>query len=159
MSTDTITREIVINASPETVYDVVSRPEHIANWFSDEAELEPVAGTRGVLTFRIGERRDEDSVIEVAVVRADRPHLFAFKWISPERQRANPEARDAILVEFRISAGSEGTRLAVSESGLDSVDWDDAAKAAYAAEHYEGWEGFLTRLRAYAEGLVTEGLA
>ncbi len=69
MTSDTITRDIVINASPETVYDVVSEPKHIANWFSDEADLEPVAGARGVLTFRIGERRTEPSVIEVTVVK------------------------------------------------------------------------------------------
>jgi uncharacterized protein YndB with AHSA1/START domain len=156
VTSDTITRDIVINASAETVYDVVSRPEHIANWFSDEAELEPIAGTRGVLTFRIGERRAEPSVIEVTVVSAERPHLFAFRWISPERQRATPDATDAVLVEFRITEGPDGTRLAVSESGLDAVDWDEATKAAYAAEHYEGWEGFLTRLRAYAEGLVDQ---
>jgi uncharacterized protein YndB with AHSA1/START domain len=159
MISDTITRDIVINASPETVYDVVSQAQHIANWFSDGAELLPVAGSQGVLTFRIGDRRDEPSVIEVTVVSADRPHLFAFSWISPERQRATPHATDAVLVEFRITADPAGTRLVVSESGLDAVDWDEEAKAAYATEHYEGWEFFLTRLRGYAEGLVTQGSA
>lgn len=157
MASDSITRDIVINAAPETVYDVVSQPKHIANWFSDEAELEPVAGSRGVLVFRIGE--SSPATIEVTVVTADRPHLFAFSWISPERRRATPTAVGAVLVEFRITAEPEGTRLAVSESGLDSVDWDDAAKAAYAAEHHEGWQGFLTRFREYAEGLVTQGSA
>jgi uncharacterized protein YndB with AHSA1/START domain len=112
-----------------------------------------------VLTFRIGERRSEASVIEVTVVRADRPHVFAFSWVSPERQRATPAATDAVLVEFRITPEPGGTRLVVIESGLDAVDWDDAAKAAYAAEHHEGWDGFLARLRAYAEGLVIQGSA
>lgn len=159
MTSDTITRDIVINASPETVYDVVSQPEHIANWFSDEADLEPVPGRRGVLTFRMGDRRTEESVIEVTVVSADRPHLFSFRWISPERQRATPDATDAVLVEFHIRAEPEGTRLMVSESGLDSISWDDATKATYAAEHYEGWQGFLARLRTYAESLRTPGSA
>ena len=159
MTNDRITRDIVINASLETVYDVVSQPQHIANWFSDEAELEPIPGSRGVLTFQIGDRRDAASVIDVTVVHAVRPHLFAFSWISPERQRATPEATDAVLVEFRIAADPAGTRLSVSESGLDAVSWDDAAKAAYAAEHYEGWADFLTRLRSYAEGLAIQGSA
>lgn len=157
MTTDSMTRDIVINASPETVYDVVSRPEHIANWFSDEAALEPVAGSRGVLTFRMGEAGT--ATIEVTVVSADRPHLFAFSWISPERQRATPTATDSILVQFRITAEADGARLAVIESGLDSVAWDEATQAAYAAEHYEGWENFLLRLRHYAEKLVTHGSA
>ena len=92
MTSDTITRDIVINASAETVYDVVSRPEHIANWFSDEAELEPIPGRRGVLTFRMGDRRTEESVIEVTVVSADRPqaalrHRFRDRSRRPSRHQ------------------------------------------------------------------------
>ncbi len=41
--------------------------------------------------------------------------------------------------------------------GLNAVDWDDATKAAYAAEHTNGWgESSLATLRTYAEGLVTQ---
>jgi uncharacterized protein YndB with AHSA1/START domain len=158
MSSDTITRDIVINASPETVYDVVSRPEHIAKWFSDEADLDPVVGSRGVLVFSDKQSNDATTV-EVTVASAERPHLFAFSWVSPERQRATPNASDRVLVEFRIIAAPEGTRLIVSESGLDAVDWDETAKAAYAADHSQGWEHFLPRLRDYAEGLLTRGSA
>jgi uncharacterized protein YndB with AHSA1/START domain len=153
MTSDTITRDIVINASPETVYDVVSRPEHIAEWFSDEADFEPAPDARGVLIWRDKETNQATSV-ELTVVTADRPHLFAFRWVSPDRQRATPTATDSVVVEFRITADPEGTRLVVSESGLDAVDWDDATQAAYAAEHTKGWETFLPQLRAYAEGLV-----
>jgi uncharacterized protein YndB with AHSA1/START domain len=154
MTSDSITREITINASPETVYDVVSRPEHIAEWFSDEADFEPIPDARGVLIWRDKET-NQATTIELTVVAADRPYLFAFGWVSPDRQRATPTATDAILVEFRITAEPGGTRLVVSESGLDAVDWDDVTRAAYAADHTEGWKNFLTRLRAYAEGLVT----
>jgi uncharacterized protein YndB with AHSA1/START domain len=154
MSSDAITRDIVINASPETVYDVVSRPEHIAEWFSDGADFEPVPDARGVLTWQ-DKKTSQTTTVEVTVVAADRPRLFAFHWISPERQRATPMATDPVLVEFRISAEPDGTRLTVSESGLDAVDWNDAAKAAYAADHSNGWGTFLSQLRAYAEGLVT----
>lgn len=156
MTSDSITRDIVINASPETVYDVVSRPEHLAEWFSDEADLEPVRDARGVLTWR-DKGTTPAATVELTVVTADRPHVFAFSWVSPERQRATPT--DSVLVEFRITAEQSGTRLVVSESGLDAVDWDDAAKAAYAAEHGSGWESFLPQLREYAEGLVTQGSA
>lgn len=158
MTTDTITRDIVINASPETVYDVISRPEHMAEWFSDEADFEAIEGARGVLVWRDKETRQEDTV-EVTVVTADRPHLFAFRWISPDRQRATPTATGSVLVEFRITAEPDGTRLVVNESGLDAVDWDESAKAAYVADHSEGWASFLPKLRAYAEGLVARDSA
>jgi uncharacterized protein YndB with AHSA1/START domain len=156
MTSDSITRDIVINASPETVYDVVSRPEHIAEWFSDEADFALVPDARGVLIWRDKET-NQATTVEVTVVTAERPHVFAFGWVSPDRQRATPTPTDAVLVEFRMTAESGGTRLTVSESGLDAVDWDDATKAAYAAEHTEGWVAILSRLRVYAEGLVTQG--
>ena len=151
---DSISRDIVINASPEIVYDVVSRPEHIAAWFSDEADLEPVAGSRGTLLFHQG--TEKAVTIALTVVTAQRPHVFAFHWVSPDRLRASATASDPVLVEFRITAESGGTRLVVTESGLDAVTWDDAAKAAYAAEHSAGWAYFLPRLGEYAAGLVVQ---
>lgn len=156
MASDSITREIVIKASPETVYDVVSRPEHIVEWFSDEADFEPVADARGVLVWR-DKGTEQTTLVELTIVAADRPHLFAFHWISPDRQRATPTATQPVLVEFRITAERDATRLVVSETGLDAVDWDDATKAAYVADHTNGWGNFLPKLRAYAEGIVTQG--
>jgi uncharacterized protein YndB with AHSA1/START domain len=155
MAIESITRDIVIKASPETVYDVVSRPEHIVEWFSDEADFEPVADARGVLVWRDKETQKTTSV-ELTVVTADPPHLFAFHWVSPDRQRATPMAAEPVLVEFRIAAEGDGTRLVVSETGLDAVEWDDVTKAAYVADHTNGWANFLPKLRAYAEGIVTQ---
>ena len=154
MSSAAVTRDIVINASPETVYDVVSRPEHMSQWFSDDADFEPVADATGALIWRDRET-NQTTRINVTVVTADRPHVFSFHWVSPERLRETPDATDPVLVEFRITREANGTRLVVSE-GLDTVEWDDAAKAAYAADHTSGWVHFLSRLRTYAEGLVSE---
>ncbi len=155
-STDVITQDILINASPETVYDVVSRPEHIANWFAEEVELEPVAGGHGVFRWRDGDGT-VTATVPVTVVSADRPNAFSFRWISPERQRSDPAGTEAVLVEFRITAEGGATRLVVCESGLDAVDWDDEAKAAYAADHANGWAGFLPKLRDLAERLDGPG--
>jgi uncharacterized protein YndB with AHSA1/START domain len=154
MSSAAVSRDIVINASPETVYDVVSQPEHMSKWFSDDADFEPVANATGALIWRDKET-EQTTRIEVTVVTADRPHLFSFQWVSPERQRATPDATDPVLVEFRITPEANGTRLVVSE-GLDELDWDDDAKAAYAADHTNGWTHFLSQLRDYAEGLVSQ---
>ncbi len=158
MTSDTISHDIVINASPDTVYDVVSRPEHISHWFSDEADLQPSPDTRGVLVWRDKET-NQATTVEVTVVAAERPHRFSFHWISPERQHASPAATDPVLVEFRIIAEAAGTRLTVTESGLDAVSWDETVKAAYAADHSNGWEHFLGVLRTYAEGLIRQGSA
>lgn len=39
MEHGSISREIRIEATPEVVYEVVSRPEHLREWWPDEAEL------------------------------------------------------------------------------------------------------------------------
>ena len=42
MEHGTIERELHIDASPEVVFDVVSNPEHVRQWWPDEAEYPPV---------------------------------------------------------------------------------------------------------------------
>ena len=46
MEHERIEREIHVEAPPDVVFEVISRPEHIAGWWSDEAELEPAPGGR-----------------------------------------------------------------------------------------------------------------
>lgn len=166
-STDIISQGILIKAAPETVYDVVSRAEHIAKWFADEvawgesgdsSELEPVAGARGIFVWR-DDAGNMTSTVEATVVAADRPSLFSFTWVSPERQRSSSAGSAPVLVEFRINAEAGGTRLVVCESGLDAVDWNEQAKAAYAADHSNGWAGFLPKARAVAESFEAQGSA
>ena len=51
MSYSSIVREMYVEAVPEVVYDVVSRPEHVARWWTDDAEFEPIEQTTGRLIF------------------------------------------------------------------------------------------------------------
>ena len=46
-----IERELHIDASPEVVYGVISSPEHLREWWPDDAELDPVVGGTGRSTF------------------------------------------------------------------------------------------------------------
>ena len=52
MEYGSIEREIYVDASPEVVFEVVSRPEHLREWWPDDAALgEPAPGSTGELTF------------------------------------------------------------------------------------------------------------
>ncbi len=46
-----IERELTIEATPEVVYRVISTPEHLREWWPDEAELESVPGGTGTVSF------------------------------------------------------------------------------------------------------------
>jgi hypothetical protein len=51
MEYGTLVKQIHVDASPTVVYEVISSPEHIAQWWgTDEADLEPTPGRSGVLT-------------------------------------------------------------------------------------------------------------
>ena len=41
MEYGTLEREIHIEASPDTVFEVISSPEHLTQWWPDEADYEP----------------------------------------------------------------------------------------------------------------------
>src|SRR5262245_62938551 len=57
MEYGSIEREIHIDAAPEVVYEVISTPAHLREWWPDEAELEPLPGATGVISF--GNRSEE----------------------------------------------------------------------------------------------------
>ena len=46
-----IDRELYIDASPEIVFDVVSNPKHVSQWWPDEATYEAVPGSSGQIAF------------------------------------------------------------------------------------------------------------
>ena len=44
MEFGSIEREIHIDASPEVVFEVISQPEHVREWWPDEATFEAAPG-------------------------------------------------------------------------------------------------------------------
>src|ERR671916_539801 len=58
MEFGTIEREIYVEASPEIVFDVVSSPDHLKQWWPDDARYEPTPGSEGEIVFgdRVGRR-------------------------------------------------------------------------------------------------------
>src|SRR6185436_21193196 len=75
---DAIEREIVIDAPPEVVWGIVTEAEHLAGWFSDEAEIDLRSGGRLLLTWR------GHGTYEGRVQTVDPPRLFAFRWQTRE---------------------------------------------------------------------------
>jgi uncharacterized protein YndB with AHSA1/START domain len=150
VATDSVEREILINASPEVVWRVITEPEHIRRWFSDEAELDGRLGADGTLTWRPGGRggeKDFDMVVPLRVVAAEPFRRFAFRW--NHQQGTQPDESNSALVEFSLTEAANGTRLRVIESGIDAVTHDQAAKVLYLKEHEHGWERHLGEMRDY----------
>lgn len=147
-----ITKQIRIAASPEVVYEVVSRPEHIAQWWTDDADFVSAPGGTGVL------RWDQRAVtkpfqVEITVVEAVPGELFSFRWVYPEREAATPE--NSMLVTFALTPDGDGTVLTVTEDGMREKGWEAAVLEEYYTSHDEGWTRHLADLATYAAKLAT----
>jgi uncharacterized protein YndB with AHSA1/START domain len=150
MAADSVEREILIEATPEVVWSVITEPEHISRWFSDEAEVEGRVGADGTLTWRAGGRggdKDFDMTVPIRVVDAEPFRRFSFRWNHP--QGAGPDQRNSALVEFTLIEEAAGTRLKVLESGIDLVTADEESKARYLKEHEHGWGKHLGEMADY----------
>lgn len=151
MVPDRIEREILIEAPLEMVWAIVTQPEHIARWLSSSAEIDLRPGGEMVLQF---ERLPMPAV--GTVERVEPPHRFAFRWVTPERDRdpsdLEPGAREryATLVEFLLQPDGDRTMLRVVESGFATVAGTEAQRAELAERHQSGWGGFLAQLPSYA---------
>src|SRR5689334_18111069 len=123
MEYGTIERELYIEAAPEIVFEVVSSPEHLKQWWPDDARYEPVPGSAGHIAF--GDR-DAGGVVETfTVVEAHAPHTFSFRWTHPAGELAAPG--NSLLVTFALSPSGDGTLLRFTETGFRERGWEAAA--------------------------------
>ncbi len=152
MEYGSIEREIQIEATPEVVYEVISSPEHLRQWWPDEAELEPVPGGTGVITF--GDRSTPEASVEpLTVVEADPPRRFSFRWVYDEGE--GPTSGNSLLVTFELVPAGAGTLLRFSETGFRERGWEAAVLEERFLDHVHGWDYFLPRLVTYVARLVS----
>jgi len=148
-----IEREIHIEATPAVVYEVLSTPEHLREWWPDEAELDAVPGGTGVMSF--GNRGERPThVAPLTVVEADPPRRFAFRWVYDDG--AAPAPGNSLLVTFDLVPDGEGTLLRFRETGFRERGWEAAVLEEAYRDHATGWDHFLPRLVTYVDRLVSQ---
>jgi uncharacterized protein YndB with AHSA1/START domain len=150
VAADSVEREILIEASPEVVWGVITEPAQISRWFSDDADVEGRAGADGTLTWKPGGRggeKESDLVVPIRVVEAEPFRRFSFRWSHPEGAR--PDESNSALVEFSLVEEAGCTRLRVLESGIGAVTHDAEGKTRYLEDHAQGWERHLGEMLDY----------
>jgi uncharacterized protein YndB with AHSA1/START domain len=151
MEYGSIEKQIHIDASPEVVYEVVSSPEHIAQWWSDEAEFERVPGGSGVLSW--GRRATKrPTTVAITVVEAVPGVRFSFRWLCPDGETPTPQ--NSMLVRFDLAPDGEATLLTVTEEGMRERGWEAAVLEEYYRSHDDGWTRHLSDLATYAAKLA-----
>ena len=150
MELNSIEREIHIEASPDVVFEVISAPQHVRQWWPDEAAYEPTPGSSGDIVF--GDRSAADAkVVGLTVVEVEPSRRFAFRWVYDDAE-ATPE--NSLLVTFDLVPSGSGTLLRFSETGFRDKGWALAELEQNYTEHVHGWDYFLLRLVTYVTRLV-----
>ncbi|WP_433649107.1 SRPBCC domain-containing protein [Micromonospora zamorensis] len=150
MEQGTIERDIHVDAPPEVVFEVVSQPEHMREWWPDDARFESVAGAPGELVWRNADT-GETTTVALAVVEVDPPKRFSFRWCFTEPDRGG----QALLVTFDLIPDGTGTQIRMTETGFREMGWETAVLEAQYQDHENGWDHYMPRLGAYVARLVS----
>ncbi|WP_327412770.1 SRPBCC domain-containing protein [Streptomyces sp. NBC_01233] len=155
MEYGSIERELHIDASPEVVFEVLSSPEHIRDWWSAETAFEPTAGATASLTWSDGDTGRHKSA-PFTVVAADPPRMFSFRWTYDEAElgRGTAGPGNSLLVTFELVPTGGGTTVRFRETGYRERGWEAAVLEAHYNDHRQGWDFYLPRLVATAESLA-----
>jgi len=119
-STDRIEKQIVLKAPQSRVWRALTDAGEFGEWFRVKLEgpFVPGKGIGGNITWPGYEHLRMD----VQVERMEAETLFSFRWhpyaIDP---KVDYSGEPSTLVEFRLEAVAEGTRLTVVESGFDQL--------------------------------------
>lgn len=93
-----VTREIVFPVPPDQVWEALTDPEQLEEWFANDVELDPREGGEGVFRWDDGEER------HATVLVAEPGERLVLDW------------DDEGTVELTLEEVEEGTRLLVRES-------------------------------------------
>jgi uncharacterized protein YndB with AHSA1/START domain len=152
MEFGSIEREIYVDASPEIVFEVISSPEHIREWWNGaETDLSPTPGSVAEIAW--GKDTAEPHIQPLTVVEAEAPRSFSFRWVYDAAAVATPS--NSLLVTFDLLASGTGTIVRLKETGFREKGWDIAVLEAAYADHARGWDIFVPSLRDYVTRLVS----
>jgi uncharacterized protein YndB with AHSA1/START domain len=93
-----VTREIVFPVPPDEVWQALTDPGELEEWFANDVELDPREGGEGIFRWDDGEER------HATVVEAEPGERLVLDW------------DDEGTVELTLEEVEEGTRLVVRES-------------------------------------------
>jgi uncharacterized protein YndB with AHSA1/START domain len=151
MEYGSIEREIHVDAAPEVVFEVISQPEHIREWWS-EIDVEPKPGATGEVVFADGDN-PRAAVVPLTVVAVEPPRLFSFRWTHEAGQSA--DGGNSLLVTFELVPSGSGTLLRFSETGFRERGWEIAQLEQQYRDHVAGWDQFLPQIPTVVSGLVS----
>lgn len=130
-----LVREIVIEATPETIWPFLTEPDQLVQWHGTVAEIDPRPG--GIYRVLVaGQFHSAGEYVEVVPMEKV---VFTFGW--EEEGRSIPPG--STTIEITLHPEGNKTRVRLVHSGLP----DDAVD-----DHGRGWAHYLERLAVRVAG-------
>ncbi len=131
---DSINKKITINAPIETVWQTITEPRQLSQWFGDTAQFELEVGALGWFGWK------EHGQFALRIEAITEPNYFAWRWMAKKDQTFSET--DSTLVEWRLeSLTFDTTEVYLCESGFKSPQ--------SRADNVSGWKEELTHLVEY----------
>ena len=135
-----IERELMIAASPETVWDFLVDPEKQKRWMGQDvtSDLRPGGAYRIEII--------PTHIVRGEFVEIDPPRRLVYTWGWEPRPdgEASPVTPGSSTVVIELVPDGDGTRLHFTHRDLPSSEAADS--------HGHGWDHYLPRLTTAAEG-------
>lgn len=103
---EVVRREVVLPVGRDEVWEALTDPTRLSEWFGAEVSLEPRPRARVEL------RAPDGTVRRGVVVAAGRPYRLVIEWWEGHDEANSPATR----VEFTLEEDPSGTLLTVTES-------------------------------------------
>jgi len=170
MSTlDRIEKEILLRAPVARVSLALTDITEFAQWFGVKLDQPFALGQTTTGTFEDGFdeayvtqcqislglepsrfRLPQPHAVFCTVERMEAPTLFSFRWIPYGIDaECDPAGEPTTLVEFRLAAVDDGTRLTITESGFEGVPSHRRKRAFMMNDG--GWSAQTENLRRHVE--------
>jgi len=131
-----LVREVMVDATPETIWPFLTEPNKQVQWHGTSAELDPKPG--GVYRVLVaGQYRSAGEYVEVVPLEKI---VFTFGW----EDEGNPIKPGSTTVEITLLPEGDKTRVRLVHRGLP----DETAVQM----HTMGWDHYLARLVVRAGG-------
>jgi len=135
--TNVVTREIAIDARPETVWEFLVDPEKATRWMGQAATFDPRPG--GIYYVEV----IPGHTAQGEFVELDPPRRLVQTWGWLPGENASSVPPGSTTIEIELVEDGDGTLLRFVHSLPD---------AANAESHAHGWDHYLARLALAAAG-------
>lgn len=147
-NTDSIVKEILLNAPRSRVWRAISTPAEFCEWFGVKLVGQFAPGSH--LTGQVTSKGNEHFQIEMWIDRVEPEHTFSYRWHPNAHDAATDYSKEpTTLVVFTLEESGKGTHLTVVESGFDALPAARREKAF--TGNSKGWESQMQRIKAHVD--------